>query len=91
MLSRKSPAVVSASFQIWLREERETLTSVRSIVFAPHTIKDLIAIDADFGTFEPPPISGACGKQGGEQSQSSCSVATAFYLLVCEGYGPSQG
>ena len=36
------------------REERETLTSVKSIVFAPHTINDLIAIEAraDFGTFE---------------------------------------
>ena len=36
------------------REERETLTSVRSIVFAPHTINNLIAIEAraDFGTFE---------------------------------------
>lgn len=35
-------------------EERETLTSVKSIVFAPHTINDLIAIEAraDFGTFE---------------------------------------
>ena len=36
------------------REERETLSSVNSIVFAPHTIKDLVAIEAraDFGTFE---------------------------------------
>jgi glycosyltransferase involved in cell wall biosynthesis len=38
----------------FMREERETLTSVKSIVFAPHTINDLIAIEAraDFGTFE---------------------------------------
>lgn len=35
-------------------EERATLDSVRSIVFAPHTIKNLIAIEAraDFGTRE---------------------------------------
>ena len=36
------------------REERETLTYVKSIVHAPHTINNLIAIEAraDFGTFE---------------------------------------
>jgi len=63
-LSRKSPAVVLAKFPNLVAddtyvafiksEERETLSSVRSIVFAPHTIKDLIAIEAraDFGTFE---------------------------------------
>ena len=35
-------------------EERKTLNSVRSIVYAPHTIQNLIAIEAraDFGTFE---------------------------------------
>ena len=35
-------------------EERATLNSVRSIVFAPRTIKNLIAIEAraDFGTLE---------------------------------------
>src|ERR1700733_469416 len=35
-------------------EERETIVSVRSIVFAPRTINNLIAIEAraDFGTFE---------------------------------------
>lgn len=35
-------------------EERETLAFVRSIVFAPQTIKNLIAIEAraDFGSFE---------------------------------------
>jgi glycosyltransferase involved in cell wall biosynthesis len=35
-------------------EERETLSFVKSIVFVPHTIKDLVAIEAraDFGTFE---------------------------------------
>lgn len=35
-------------------EERETLAFVRSVVFVPHTIKNLIAIEAraDFGTFE---------------------------------------
>jgi glycosyltransferase involved in cell wall biosynthesis len=35
-------------------EERETIKSVRSVVFAPHTLKNLIAIEtrADFGTFE---------------------------------------
>lgn len=35
-------------------EERETLTYAQSIVFAPRTIKNLIAIEAraDFGTFE---------------------------------------
>jgi len=36
------------------REERETVSSAKSIVFAPHTIKALVAIEAraDFGTFE---------------------------------------
>jgi glycosyltransferase involved in cell wall biosynthesis len=35
-------------------EERETLAFARSVVFVPHTIKNLIAIEAraDFGTFE---------------------------------------
>jgi glycosyltransferase involved in cell wall biosynthesis len=35
-------------------EERETLAFVRSVVFVPHTIKNLITIEAraDFGTFE---------------------------------------
>lgn len=35
-------------------EERETLSLVKSTVFVPHTIKDLVAIEAraDFGTFE---------------------------------------
>ena len=35
-------------------EERKMLNSVRSIVYAPHTVQNLIAIEAraDFGTFE---------------------------------------
>jgi glycosyltransferase involved in cell wall biosynthesis len=36
------------------REERETVASVKSVVFVPHTVSDLIGIEAraDFGTFQ---------------------------------------